>query len=114
MAQYKGKTSDAQSVLLGAKAWKKGMRIEGSVTREFDTQNGTCYEISLRTPVKVAGNMEKKVSVGALKGFKMALNAAGVDDLQVGDRVIIECTGTTGTTKGNDRVDFSVVLDRPE
>lgn len=114
MAQYKGKTSDAQSTLLGAKAWKKGMRIEGTVTREFQTQNGACYEISLKTPVKILGNTEKKVSIGALKGFHMALNAAGVEELQINDRVIIECTGTTGTTKGNDRVDFQVVLDRPD
>jgi len=77
-------------------------------------QTGPGYEISLRTPVKVAGAMEKKVSIGALKGLKMALNAAGLEDWEVNDRVIIECTGATKTTKGNDRVDFSVVVDRPE
>jgi hypothetical protein len=54
------------------------------------------------------------VAIGALAGFHMALNACGLDELQVRDRVIIECTGTTGTTKGNDRVDFNVAVDRPE
>jgi len=114
VATFKGKTSDAQSPLLGADFWKKGVRIEGVIQREFSMQTGPGYEISLRTPVKVAGAMEKKVSIGALKGLKMALNAAGVEDWQVGDKVVIECTGSTKTTKGNDRVDFAIALDRPE
>ena len=112
MAQYQGKTQDAQSMILGAKMWKKGMRIEGTVTREFETTNGPCFEISLRTPIKIGTSIEKKVSIGALKGFHMALNAAGLENLIAGDKVIVECTGSTQTDKGNPRVDFKVAVDR--
>jgi hypothetical protein len=114
MTQYKGKTQDAQCPILGATYWKKGLKIEGTVSKSFQTTNGTCFETTLKTPVKVNGTLEKKVAIGALAGFHMALNACGLDELQVRDRVIIECTGTTGTTKGNDRVDFNVAVDRPE
>jgi hypothetical protein len=114
MGTFKGKSSDAQSPILGASFWKKGIKIEGRVGRSFPTQNGDCFEISLRTPVKVNGNLEKKISIGALKGFHMALNAAGLESLQEGDNVIIECTGTTATNKGNPRVDFNVAVNRPD
>jgi hypothetical protein len=114
MTMFKGKTSDAQSPLLGAKDWTKGMKLEGTVSRSFDTQNGTCFEVTLKTPTKLRGNLEKKFSIGALKGFHMALNAAGIEELRVNDRVIIECTGTTETNKGNPRVNFNVAVDRPE
>lgn len=114
MSQFKGKSSDAQSPILGAPFWKKGVKIEGRVGRTFQTQNGDCSEISLKNPVKVNGQLEKKVSIGALKGFHMALNAAGLESLQEGDLVIIECTGVTPTTKGNPRVDFNVAVNRSD
>jgi hypothetical protein len=100
--------------MMGAKTWKKGLRLEGVCSRTFETQNGTCFEITLRNPTKVNGALEKKVSIGALKGFHMALNAAGLETLEVGDKVIIECTGTTETSKGNPRVDFNLAVDRPD
>ncbi len=114
MAIFKGRTSDAQSPLLGAKDWKKGMKLEGQVTRSFETVNGTCYEVTMPVAVKIRSTLEKKFSIGALKGFHMALNSAGVESLEVGDKVIIECTGTTETNKGNPRVDFLVTLNRPD
>jgi len=114
MTMFKGKTQDAQCPILGATFWKKGLKVEGQVTKDFQTQNGVCFEITLKTPIKVNGTTEKKIAIGALKGFHMALNAAGIESLQVGDGVIIECTGTTGTTKGNDRVDFNVAVNRSE
>jgi len=112
--QFKGKSSDAQAPILGAKFWKKGLKIEGTVLKSFQTTNGTCFVISLKTPVKVGAAMEKQVAIGALKGFHMALNAAGLEELQERDAVIIECTGTSATTKGNDRVDFNVAVNRPD
>lgn len=112
---FGGNTKDASSPILGAKLWKKGMKIEGTVQRTFETQNGTCYEISLKSgPMTVNGERTKKVSIGALKGFHMALNAAGLDTLEVNDMVILECLGTTETTKGNPRVDFKIAVARPE
>ncbi len=114
MAMFKGKTQDAQCPILGAAFWKKGLKLEGRVSKEFQTQNGPCFEITLKTPLKVNGNMEKKVAIGALAGLHMALNAAGVDQLAVNDSIILECTGETATTKGNARVDFQVALNRPD
>ena len=114
MAQMKGKTSDSSSPILGAAFWKRGTKIEGTVIRNFPTVNGTCSEILLKTPVKVNGNTEKKVSIGALAGFRMALNSAGLEELQEKDSVIIECTGSTPTGKGNPRVDFNVAVNRPD
>ena len=115
MAIHKGKTQDAQSPILNAEFWKKGVKIEGTVTREFATTNGTCYEVSLKTPVKVAGNMEKKISLpGNSAGLRMALSACGLESLEAGDKLILTCSGKTSTTKGNDRTDFELVLDRPE
>ena len=114
MALFKGSTEDASSILLGATKWKKGMKIEGTVRRSFNTTNGTCFEILLKTPIKIDNVLEKKVSIGALKGFHMALTSAGIESLEVNDRVIIECVGVSGTTKGNDRVDFKVAVDRPD
>lgn len=112
MAVHRGTTQDAASPILGAKFWKKGTKIEGTVLRSFDTENGACFEIELRKPVTVDGKQEKKVSIGAMKGFTMALNASGLESLESRDRVIIECTGSTATDKGNPRVDFAVTVDR--
>jgi len=112
--QFKGKSSDAQAPILGAKFWKKGKKIEGTVLKSFQTTNGICFVISLRTPQLVNNVLEKQVAIGALKGFHMALNAAGLEELQERDAVIIECTGVTETNKGNPRVDFNVAVNRPD
>ncbi len=114
MPQFTGKTQDATSPILGAELWKKGMRVEGTVARSFETKNGICYEILLNKPMMVNGENQKSVSVGSLKGFEMALSAAGVESLEKSDKVIIECTGTTKTNKGNPRVDFKVGISRED
>jgi hypothetical protein len=44
----------------------------------------------------------------------MALAAAGLADLQAGDKVLIECTGKTETQKGNPMVNFYVEVERVE
>lgn len=111
--QFTGKTKDAESPILGAKFWRRGMKLEGTVTRSFETANGICYEISTKEPITVNGEKTKLVSVGALKGFQMALAAAGLAELERGDKAAIECTGTTGTEKGNPRVDFAISVLRP-
>jgi len=114
MATYKGKTEDAASPILGASWWEKGKRIMGRVVRSFRTANGTCYELKLGSPVVVGDfGLIDRVSVGALKGFGMALAAAGLDGLRRGDSVLLECTGSTATEKGNPMVNFVVEVDRP-
>jgi hypothetical protein len=123
MATYRGRTEDAGAPILGARFWTEGKEIAGRVIRSFRTVNGLCWEIELTDSITVEGKdvspeQEGKVegthfSVGALKGFGMALAAAGLTDLQHGDKVKIKCTSTTDTGKGNPRVDFEVEVDRP-
>jgi hypothetical protein len=112
MATYTGKTQDASAPILGATFWKKGVKIEGTVVRQFPTQNGPCYEIHLTKPLTLDGESQKSVSIGNMKGFGMALAAAGLESLESGDKVIIECTGKTPTGKGNPRTDFRIGVQR--
>lgn len=113
MATYKGKTEDAGSPILGAAWWEKGKSITGRVMRSFKTVNGECYELRLLKPVEVGEEKSvDRVSVGALKGFMMALAAGGLDSLLRGDGVFIECTGVSKTDKGHDRVNFQIEVTR--
>ena len=124
MAHFGGKTADAGAPILGAKYWKKGKQIIGTVLRSFSTEKGECYTIQLYREIEIdrkltypQGEIKEtldKVSVGALKGFGMALQAAGVPGckLQAGDKVQITCTGTTPSGKGSDMIDFDIQVDR--
>jgi len=114
MRQFTGDSRNAQSPILGAEFWKKGTKIEGTVVRSFDTKNGTCYEVVTNKPVNVNGEQQKKVSVGALKGFQMALGDCGLEQLEAGDKVIIEATGKTESGKGNDMVQFKLTVGRED
>lgn len=114
MTRFQGSTEEAGGQFLGASFWKKGVRIEGIVTGSFETANGPSSSIRLNKPVKLNGDMHENVSIGNMKGFMMALRAAGVPDavLETGDAIVVECTGTTPTDKGNDQVNFKVLVDR--
>ena len=112
METYRGKTTDAQSPIVGAEFWNKGVTLSGKVLRSFKTTNGLCYELRLFKPVVVNGETEPRVSVGAMAGFQMALSAAGLSELRRDDVVTLECVGKTETTKGNPRVDFEIEVKR--
>lgn len=126
MGTFRGNTADASAPILSAKFWKKGTKIVGRVTRRFKTSNGDCYSIQLLEAISVnrahtypeGKGTEKldKISVGSLKGFDMAVQASGVPNGQLlpGDKVVIECTGSTPTDKGNPQIDFSVEVNRDE
>lgn len=118
-----GRLSD-KCPILGAKFWKKGTKIGGIMVREFPTQNGDCYEFALHQSLKVKGDLisppetgeitVKRVAVGAMKGFGMALAHAGVDKLQNGDNVTITCVGSHKyKNQESDMVDFEVEVVRP-
>jgi hypothetical protein len=111
--QFKGKTEDADSVFLSADFWKPGVRVVGRVLRTFDSANGICYALDLVTPLQMDGDSVDQVSVGNLTGFRMALQAAGLDRLQVGDQVHLECTSLKSTTKGSPRANFEIEVTRP-
>jgi hypothetical protein len=124
MSHFGGNTEDAGAPILSAKYWKKGTQIIGTVLRSFKTDNGYCYVIKLNRTIKVnrehtspvGKGIEEldRISVGALKGFGMALQAANLPNgvLLAGDKVQITCTGATPTTKGNDQINFDVQVDR--
>lgn len=70
-----------------------GKNITGRVKRVFSTELGPNAVIELATPVLKAGVSLKEVTMGGLKGFQMALQAAGLEVLEKGDAVYIEATG---------------------
>ena len=111
--QFKGRTEDADSVFLGADFWKPGVHVAGKVIRTFDSENGPCYVLQLTQPVKIDGEAIDEVSIGNLTGFRMALQAAHVDRLQVDDGIHLECTSLKATTKGSPRANFEIEVNRP-
>lgn len=111
--QFRGRTEDADSVFLGAEFWKEGVKIAGKVIRTFESENGPCYVLDLVSVVELDGEHVDQVSVGNLTGFRMALQAAGLDGLQVGDQIHLECTGLKPTTKGSPRANFEIEVNRP-
>lgn len=111
--QFRGRTEDADSIFLSAEFWKPGAKIAGKVIRVFDSENGPCYVLDLVNPIPMNGDTVDRVSVGNLTGFRMALQAAGLDRLQVNDAIHLECTGLKSTTKGSPRPNFEVEITRP-
>ena len=113
MAYRTSSTQDAEKTAwVESKDWKKGAILEGVVQRVFKTDKGDCFVVSAAKPFPVKGKPEATVACGLAAGMKMALNALGTDNFQVGDRILIECIGQTATKKGNPRKDFTVGLDR--
>jgi hypothetical protein len=112
MSVFRGKTQDTP--FLSASFWTKGTKIVGRVVRWFETENGVAYVVRLGAPVNVNGKELSVVALGALRGFEMALLAAGLERLQPGDDVHLECVGLTPTGKGSARVDFEIEVTRPD
>jgi hypothetical protein len=123
MQKYGGETQQAGAPILGAKFWRKGVSLSGRVMRQFPTINGPCYELELDKNIQVDGKLvspeqqgkldTKKVSVGNMKGFNMAIAACGLQDLKARDKVKITATGETDTGKGAPRIDFRLEVERP-
>jgi hypothetical protein len=113
---YKGRTEDAAAPFLSAEFWKKGTMIAGTVERLFKAGDQQCCALRLINPVTVAGEETDQVSLGAMAGLRMAIQAAHLRGLAEGDKVWIECTGQTAPKKvGNSpRVDFSVEVVRDD
>jgi hypothetical protein len=114
MAQLEGESRDVATHFLGSEFWQPGTSIVGTVLRKFESSNGLCYGLRLATPVRVSGQETSEAALGNLTGLRMALQAAGVDELQVGDQVELECTDLQPTNKGNDRIDFKIRIDRSD
>jgi hypothetical protein len=82
------------------------------VRRKFQSANGQCYGVELNDPVDLNGEETREVALGNLTGLRMALQAAGAEDLEVGDKFTLECTNLQPTGKGNPRIDFTIQIDR--
>ena len=112
MPKFHGRTEDAP--FLSASFWQKGTKIVCRVLRAFHTGNGAAYAVKLHSPVNLGGKQVSLVALGGLKGFEMALVSAGLDRLRPGDELYLECVGKTASTKGADRIDFEVEVNRSE
>jgi hypothetical protein len=112
---FQGSTEQAGGGFLGADFWKKGTKVEGVVTGTFETSTGLAYSLHLNKEINLDGEKTDRISIGGLKGFFMALRAAGVPDgeLLTGDGIIAECTGMTPSGKGSDMINFKVLVNRP-
>lgn len=109
---FSGSTEEAGGPFLGSDFWKKGTRIEGTITGSFATDVGVSYNAKLNKAVTVNGEKVDRVSIGGLKGLAMALRASGANEFHTEDAFVIECTGTTPTDKGNDQINFRIVINR--
>jgi hypothetical protein len=111
---FKGRTEDAEAPMLGAKYWSKDKVVVGVIERSFESEYGTCFVMRAMKPVNVDGEDVERFSVGGMAGFKMALQAAGLLALRVGDKVWLKCTGMTPSTKPDQspRVNFEVEVTR--
>jgi hypothetical protein len=114
MAQLEGQSRDVANNFLGAEFWQPGTSIVGTVLGKFESANGLCHGVQLSAPVRLNEQETTEVALGNLTGLGMALQGAGVDELQVGDQIELKCTGLQPTNKGNDRVDFKIHIDLPD
>jgi hypothetical protein len=110
--KFKGRTEDAAAPFLNAEFWKVGVKVIGKVTRCFESENGPCAVIRLAKPIQINSEDYQEVSIGNLKGFVMALQAAGLNVLRVNDTIYAECTGFSETTKGHNRANFEIEVER--
>jgi hypothetical protein len=110
--KIEGRTEDVANNFLGSEFWRPGVHIRGNVVRQFESANGPCYALELDSPVELNGVKTSEAALGNLTGLRMALQAAGVEDLQVGDRIYLECTELQPTSKGNPRIDFKIEIER--
>ena len=109
-----GRSGDVANNFLGSDFWRPGVHIRGNVMRQFESANGPCYALELDSPVELNGANTYEAALGNLTGLRMALQAAGIEDLRVGDRIYLECTELQPTSKGNPRIDFKIEIERDQ
>jgi hypothetical protein len=123
MPTFKGKSENGAPII-GAGFWKKGTVMRAVITGIFPTAVGKCFNISTSEEISVPGDVlsppqkgtvkGRDWSIGALKGFEMAVRSSGCGELQVKDFLKITCVGLEPTDKGNPRVDFELEVNRPD
>lgn len=125
MKQFSGKTEDGACPILRQSYWSKGITLSGKMIRKFRTSNGDCYEFHLPRTMEFGGRdifpeqdqrvvKLEKIGIGEMAGFKMALAAAGLDDLLPGDIIELTCTGEQDTGQKNKMTCFRIQVQRPD
>lgn len=115
MATFKGKTSGGQEIakaqeaanapFLSASFWKKGTRISFVVLSSHKSSNGPYVGVRLVSPkaIEIDGKEHTLVRIGNLAGITLArleaLEQAKNKYFQVGDGVVLKCTGITPPEK---------------
>src|SRR6202167_974497 len=102
--KLEGQTSDVSNKFLGSDFWQPGVAIRGVVLRKFESANGQCYALELSEPVELGVDSTNEVALGNLTGLRMAIQAAGATELEIGDKITLECTDLQPTGKGNPRI----------
>ncbi len=110
--KLQGRTGEVANNFLGSDFWRPGVSISGTVLRKFESRNGQCYALELKEPVDINAEPTREVALGNLTGLRMAIQAAGAEDLEVGDKIDLECTDLQPTAKGNPRIDFRIQIER--
>lgn len=108
MSVHRGRTDQVKGAFLGEAFWEPDKKIIGKVVRTFESENGTCYTLKLSKPMLVDGEQQEIVAIGALKGFQMAMDAAGVSRLHEGDTLVALCTAKKSTGKASPMVEFEI------
>ena len=110
--QLEGSSEDIANNFLGSEFWRPGVQISGIVRRKFDSANGPCYAVELVRAVDLNGQATREVALGNLTGLRMAIQAAGVEDLEIDDKIVLKCTHLQPTGRGNPRIDFNLQIQR--
>ncbi len=119
---FTGKTSDVDAPFVPAAFWEVGKTIKGVVAKVksevYEDKPQTVYVLELEEEVVIDDEAWDRVSIGNLRGFGMALEAAkSIDDqrlpnqrLALMDTVTIQCEKIRKAKKEgySDRVDFII------
>jgi hypothetical protein len=110
--KLEGRTDEVANNFLGSDFWRPGVGISGTVVRKFESANGQCYALELDEPVDLNNEPTQEVALGNLTGLRMAIQAAGAEDLQAGYKIALESTEQQPTSKSNPRIDFKLQIER--
>ncbi len=100
---FEGRTVDAEAPFLSGEFWEVGKIVVGKVVRVYPTtldgKTSLAYVVELSEPVTIDGEDWDRVSIGNLAGFRMALQAGGIEELIVNDVIEMECESIKAAKK---------------
>jgi hypothetical protein len=101
---FEGRTIDAEAPFVSGEFWEAGKMIRGEVVRIYETilegKKSLAYVVELDGEhVEIDGEDWERVSIGNLAGFRMALQAAGIERLFLKDTIEMECESVKAAKK---------------